>query len=218
VCIKPRCRGVSNRSPPSRTTVRPRTAVRPPTHATGGNASRPPPLRCTPLRSATGRRTAVEARFKATPRGCGRGSAPYRRTPHEDAPAHSPGRNATAGKQSPDQGRAEEETRHRWNASRPPPLSYTPLRDLHSVPLRVVGRLSKLGSRPRHEGAEGGAPPTAVPPTKTRPNIYLTGTPTQGSKATIRETPRREQGTPCEAVLRPPPNGLRARRSPPPHR
>ena len=114
--------------------------------------------------------------------------------------------------------------RHGWItprvgfASRPPPLRYTPLRDLRSVPLRVDGLLAKHGSRPRHEGAEGGAPPTAVPPTKTRPNILLTGTPKQGSKAAIRDTPRREQGTPCEAQLRPPPNGLRARRSPPPHR
>jgi len=76
------------------------------------------------------------------------------------------------------------------NASRPPPLRYTPLRDLRSVPLRVVGLLSKLGSRPRQEGAEGGVPPTAVPPPKTRSNSHLARTPKQGNKAQIRETPR----------------------------
>ena len=85
------------------------------------------------------------------------------------------------------------------NASRPPPLRYTPLRDLRSVPLRVVGLLAKLKSWTRHEGAEGGAPPTAVPPTKkTRPNIYLTGTPTMGSKAAIRDTPRLNYAPPTD--------------------
>jgi hypothetical protein len=74
-------------------------------YANDGNASRPPPCRPTlhsvtsvPLR-APGRRTAVEAQMCAPPTGCGRGSAPYRRTPPKaDAPEHLLDRNADAGR------------------------------------------------------------------------------------------------------------------------
>ena len=59
------------------------------------------------------------------------------------------------------------DTRQRWERQRPPPraklvLPSTPLCGL--APFRwVVGLLAKFSSESRHEGAEGGAPPTAVP-------------------------------------------------------
>ena len=80
------------------------------------------------------------------------------------------------------------------DASRPPPPTrYAPLRDLRSAPFAgVVGLLAKLRCTHANRAAERGVRPPLppYPPTKTRPNIYLAGTPTLGSKAAIRATPR----------------------------
>ena len=186
-------------------------------NATGKPPADRRPSRYTPLRDlrsvpSPGRRTAGEAWIPATPRGCGRGSAPYRRTPHEDAPEHLTGRDANAGKQSPDQGHATAELRHDGNASRPPPVTLRSVRT--SATCRRSSELSKLRCAPRQAGCgRGSAPYRRTPPKADAPGTsYLAGTPTAGrSKTQVRDTPRLKQGTPCEAQLRPPPNGLRAR-------
>ena len=135
----------------------------------------------------------------ATPRGCGRGSAPYRRTPHEETrPNIYSDRNANAGKQRP----ARSGTRHGWKTPRERQQTAAPLSPLHSVtsvPLRSpvssdCWRSSDVRHATRVRKGERPLPP--YPPRKTRPNILLAGTPTRGSKAAIRDTPRLKQGTP----------------------
>jgi hypothetical protein len=70
---------------------------------------------------------------------------------------------------------------------------------------RVGGLLAKLRCAPRQEGAEGGAPPTAVPPTKTRPNSQPLRRAASRPPPCRGETPARKREGPARPAI---PNSL----------
>ena len=115
------------------------------------------PLR-SPVSSSVRPTTAGEDQMCATPRGCGRGRSPYRRTPHEDAPEHLTGRDAKAGKQSRDQGHATAEAGDTVRSAASP------------TPKRPAGKNNHPGDRPA----------TRAETESARPTLSASVTPTHG--------------------------------------
>ena len=157
MCIRPPCRGVSNRSPDDDPPTGGKQTTLPATprmsYSSDVDASRPPPPLSTlrsvtsvPLRSPVSSDCWQSSDVRHATRAAEGGATPLTAvSPHEDAPEHLSDRNANDGKQSRDQGHAKAELR---------PPNRSP-------------RIRLCGSPPL--GSCVLAPPSAAPPDQAHP-------------------------------------------------